>query len=143
LFFRLNGHRLHLPPLRTRPREIGDLARWFASSEALQGVSIEALLLLRRHSWPGNVRELEMCVRSSAGACIDGWLGADAVRHRWLERNVPDLPAATLRDGRAQVERQMLERALEDYGGNVTAASRALGISRQAFYKARRRSGLA
>ena len=144
LFFRLNGYRLHLPPLRSRPFEIADLASKFARSEGLHGVSTEAMTLLRRYGWPGNVRELEMCVRSAAASCAPGgMLEADAIRYRWLERGVTDIKAATLRAGRTDVERQMLERALEENGGNVTAASRALGISRQAFYKARRRVGLA
>jgi transcriptional regulator with PAS, ATPase and Fis domain len=48
----------------------------------------------------------------------------------------------TLRDRRRLAEREHLERVLERHGGNVTAAAKALAISRQAFYKALRRSGI-
>ncbi len=48
----------------------------------------------------------------------------------------------SLRSGRIAGERAALERALTESGGNVSRAARSLGLSRQAFYKAMRRTGL-
>lgn len=48
----------------------------------------------------------------------------------------------SLRSGRIAGERAALERALADNGGIVSHAARSLGLSRQAFYKALRRTGL-
>ena len=65
LFYRLNVFPIELPPLRSRPADIGPLARHFAHSEgpALRGYALEvddsAIARLEQHPWPGNVRELK------------------------------------------------------------------------------------
>jgi len=59
LYYRLAVFPIHLPPLRERMDDLGELARSFAAKFS-PGVSIsrDALATLGQHSWPGNVREL-------------------------------------------------------------------------------------
>jgi two-component system nitrogen regulation response regulator GlnG len=71
LFFRLNVVTVHLPPLRDRLDDVGDLARSFlvrAKREGLPEKSIDnaAVERLKAHSFPGNVRELENLLRRAA-----------------------------------------------------------------------------
>ncbi len=59
LFFRLAVARLLLPPLRERPEDIENLARYFWASHTVdQAFPEEVLGRLRSYAWPGNVREL-------------------------------------------------------------------------------------
>lgn len=64
LYYRLDVLTLHIPPLRDRPEDIGELAYFFLDyygnvlhKGALQ-LTEDALGILRRHPWPGNIREL-------------------------------------------------------------------------------------
>jgi transcriptional regulator with PAS, ATPase and Fis domain len=142
LFFRLNGHRVQLPPLRERPDMIAPLAAAIAASEGLAGVTPEALERLEAHDWPGNVRELEMCLRVAAAATAPGARIEAASLHIPEPSENRVTSDGSLKDHRHLAERDHLRRVLERHGGNVTAAAKALSISRQGFYKALRRAGL-
>ncbi len=141
LFHRLNGHRIHIRPLRERQAEIAPLARGIAHRMGLDGVSPDAIRLLERAPWNGNVRELEMMLRVLGSELGPGAsLTAEHVRSM-LPAVSEATPAGSLREQRLSAERARLTELLELHRGNVSAASRVLGISRQAFYKALRRTG--
>ena len=75
LFYRLNAIHIRVPPLRSRPEDIELLTQHFLDSYNRQlgkqnnGISPEAMELLKTYHWPGNVRELEHTIE--AGSC--GW----------------------------------------------------------------------
>ena len=61
LLWRLNGHHIHLPPLRERKEDIEELTRYFLEKERPQRnktFTPEGIEALKQHNWPGNVREL-------------------------------------------------------------------------------------
>ena len=141
LFHRLNGHRIQLRPLRERQDEIPALARSIAVRMGIGGIDDDAIALLERAPWSGNVRELEMLLRVlGSGLSADERLDAGRVRGA-LPAALETYPTGGLRESRLAAERSRLGELLQTHGGNVTAAARALGISRQAFYKALRRTG--
>lgn len=65
LFYRLNVLPIQLPALRERKNDIEALSRYFIDRfnqryrKQIQGLSEEAMNLLKTHRWPGNIRELE------------------------------------------------------------------------------------
>ncbi len=133
LYYRLNVIRLNIPPLRQRSRDIPLLADFFcrrygkAFGKPGARCSAESKELLTRHQWPGNVRELENAIQRavalSDGAQIEpGDLDA-----------VEPTPAAPeqFRAGTTvrEMERQLIQKTLEDTRGNRTQAARLLGIS--------------
>jgi DNA-binding NtrC family response regulator len=65
LYYRLNVVPIHMPPLRDRPEDIGDLVRHFlrvysdANDRTVCHVQPEAMAVLEQYAWPGNVRELQ------------------------------------------------------------------------------------
>ena len=143
LFYRLNGYRISLRPLRARPEEIGPLALEIARRCGLAGITGAALEMLQSSAWPGNVRQLEMALRVAAGQCaVGGWLERQHLESRQMEAG-DATTEETLRAGRIAGERATLLRALEEHGGVISQAARSLGLSRQGFYKALRRTGLA
>jgi two-component system nitrogen regulation response regulator GlnG len=74
LFYRLNGVRLHMPPLRERNGDIPLLILYFLHKIARQqqppqppkSIASSAVKALEKYSWPGNVRELESVMRRAA-----------------------------------------------------------------------------
>jgi transcriptional regulator of acetoin/glycerol metabolism len=148
LYYRLNGHHITLRPLRLRREEIDSLTQEMARGAGLGGIKLDALQLLESLPWPGNVRQLEMTIRLAATSCRPGGLLSRAALERLLDVSAVPLGAGpssgptTLRTGRTAAEREMLERTLADSGGVISHAARSLGISRQSFYKALRRTGL-
>jgi tetratricopeptide (TPR) repeat protein len=151
LFYRLSGHRLRIRPLRERPDDIAPIADEIAKHAELDGITMTAARVLERQSWPGNVRQLEMVVRLAASSCRPGTLIgqthlaphlSDWPSHNADSPSYAEVAGGGLRGNRLAGERIALERALLNSSGSVTKAARALGITRQSFYKAMRRAGL-
>jgi transcriptional regulator with GAF, ATPase, and Fis domain len=126
LYYRLAAFPIELPPLRDRPSDIRRLARYFLEKSlrelGKQGVTLsaEAETVLMDYSWPGNVRELENTMERVAILC-DEVVQPD------------DLPVTASGPSRPvlfkDIERNAIESALEENGGNRTRAARQLGIS--------------
>jgi DNA-binding NtrC family response regulator len=144
LLFRLNTVEIQVPPLRQRREDIPVLARHFLDRYArryrkpLSGFEEAAVRALLDHPWPGNVRELDHAIERSV-LMGDGALVRAA-----------DLGLRPSADGRASLEEMSLEevesflikKALQRFGGNVSQAATALGLSRSALYRRLQRYGL-
>jgi DNA-binding NtrC family response regulator len=144
LLYRLNTIEIHLPPLRERGNDILLLAEHFLRQHAsryrkvLRGFDGAALEMLSGHRWPGNVRELDHVVERSV-LMAEG----DLVRptHLWLKPESPG--TARIEDMSLEdVECFLIRKALARYGGNVSRAADALGLSRSALYRRLQRYGL-
>ena len=136
--------RIVLAPLRSRPEEIAPLTLNLTRASGCV-VTPAALRLLEGLPWPGNVRQLEMVVRLAlASAAMGGTLDTvHLLPHVGQPEQCNGVHGLTsLRDERLAAERNTLERVLQEHDGVVAEAARALGISRQSFYKALRRTGL-
>lgn len=137
LLFRLNTIEIPLPPLRDRKEDIPLLALHFLRQSAqryrknLHGFEPVALQLLLDHPWPGNVRELDHAVERAV-LLAEG----DQVRASDLGlRPVREAPFKMEEMGLEDVERVLIQKALARFGGNVSHASKALGLSRSALYR--------
>jgi DNA-binding NtrC family response regulator len=143
LLFRLNTIEIHLPPLRDRREDLPLLAAHFLRRHAaryrktLDGFDAEALQLLLAHPWPGNVRELDHAVERAVLLAAGPVVGAGdlALRAGAGGPRLEDLP---LED----VERVLIQKALQRAGGNVSQAAKALGLSRSALYRRIQAHGL-
>ncbi|HEX3560943.1 MAG TPA: sigma-54 dependent transcriptional regulator [Pyrinomonadaceae bacterium] len=138
LFFRLNTVEIHLPPLRERPEDIEALAEHFLRLYAhryrkeLRGFEAAAREALRRYAWPGNVRELDHVVqRAVLLARADEVKGVDLGLQPVREMGERRLEEMSLEE----VERLLIQKALKRFGGNVSQAAEALGLSRSALYR--------
>jgi DNA-binding NtrC family response regulator len=149
LYYRLCGHRIELAPLRSRPEEIGPIAAEIARASGC-GMTGGAVRLLEEQPWPGNVRQLEMIVRlamasAGGGSKIDTVQVVPHLRGSGLQGKPSargEAGLTSLRAERLAAEREILERVLRQCDGVVAEAARALGISRQSFHKAMRRTGI-
>lgn len=146
LYFRLKAATVVLPPLRERGQDALLLAEHFleAQRRTRPGLKLtpEARRALAAHDWPGNVRELANVVAAAAVLSHDGRI---APEH--LDLGGAAAAPAERADGgyHAQVEtfrRRLIERALGDCEGNLAAAARKLGVSRQFLSQFVRKYGL-
>ena len=71
VYHRINAFEIHLPPLRERGNDIDLLVNHFIRRQSskldrqVEGVSPEAMEIIREYQWPGNVRELQSVIRRS------------------------------------------------------------------------------
>jgi DNA-binding NtrC family response regulator len=149
LYYRLNVVTIEVPPLRERPDDVPVLAELFLARYGTRSegerpqLSAEAQAALRSHPWPGNVRQLENTLHR---ACILARGGALSVLDLDL-RDAPagppaEVPSTDLRATLARVERELIERAVRDHSGNLSAAGRALGVERNLLRYKLRKHGL-
>ncbi|HWD19294.1 MAG TPA: PEP-CTERM-box response regulator transcription factor [Verrucomicrobiae bacterium] len=143
LFYRLAVVQITLPPLRDREDDVRLLAQFFLQRFAAQsgkvGLSFdqEALRALSRHPWPGNVREMENCIRRAV-------IMAEGKRLtvKDLELGQAASPAATLKDAREELERDMIQGALRRHAGRIAPAAQELGVSRPTLYDLMEKLGI-
>lgn len=138
LYYRLNVIPLSVPPLRSRPRDIDLLARFFVevsahlNGKAPKRLSDGALTKLKQWHWPGNVRELENVIERSVLTSMADEIIADEV-----SINGFDAATATREDGAtfspgmtiSEAERRLIMKTLEYTNQNRTRAAQMLGIS--------------
>jgi len=148
LYYRLSVVPIRMPPLRERPEDIRPLAEYFLEEFCRRNnfrpkrIEPEVFAALRNYRWPGNVRELRNLIERIAILAPADGITAESIP---LEIRLPrdnGLPSS-LEATRAQAERDLLRQALEQAGGNVSAAARALGIERTRLHKRIRALGLA
>ena len=155
LYYRLAVITLRVPPLRVRLGELGALLEHFLAGAA-QRLKVEprafspaALEALRAHSWPGNLRELENAVERVLVLAPEprGPVGAEELAFLGEETrdDARELAARALALGLSVevLERAMIEEALVEQRGNLSAAARQLGLSRRAldYRRSRDRAG--
>jgi DNA-binding NtrC family response regulator len=150
LFYRLNLITIRLPPLRERRSDIPLLARHIAASVAdgygLGEVTLtaQALQWLAAQPWPGNIRQLKQTLERTLLLAGKNQLSqADFVAAGQADDGVAAQRLGV--DGMTleQVERHMIEQALQQHTGNISRVARALGLSRTALYRRLERHGLA
>ncbi|HUI42008.1 MAG TPA: sigma-54 dependent transcriptional regulator [Terriglobia bacterium] len=144
LFFRLNTVEVRMPPLRERREDIPVLAAHFLGQhaaryhKAVAGFSEAALRALLAHPWPGNVRELDHTVERAVLMTNSNLIAAFDLGLEPPAESSARVEEMSLED----VERFLIQKALERYEGNVSQAAAALGLSRGALYRRLERYGL-
>ncbi len=149
LYFRIAVNIIRVPPLRERGKDIALLARAFSHRYSLATgkpkpvLEDETLDLFSTYCWPGNVRELKNTVMAITDTCENPVAISDLPEHftRAIRRH--SSAGYTVQPGLKAVvnnaEIDMIKSSLESTGGNVAAAARLLGISRQSLqYKIRK-----
>jgi DNA-binding NtrC family response regulator/tetratricopeptide (TPR) repeat protein len=137
LYYRLNGIRLEVPPLRERPGDIGLIGRHLLDRACLEAgkrvtLSEEAWARLIAHPWPGNVSELKSVMDRTVALAGDGErLSAEEVHFQPTVRapisgTTERTGVRTLRRSGDPEERNRIVDALRANGGNQSEAARSL-----------------
>ena len=152
LYYRIHVLKVEMPSLRDRVEDIPLLAEHLlarAAREAGREAPVlphEVTAALSAHDWPGNVRELENEMRRLVVLSPER-VELSSLSATVLEGGSPEPPRPLIVEGdlRATVaafERDAIEGALREAGGNKSQAARALGISRFALQRKLEKFGL-
>jgi DNA-binding NtrC family response regulator len=137
LLFRLNTIEIRVPALRERREDIPPLAQHFLRQHAqryrkgIGGFEAGALRALIDHPWPGNVRELDHAVERAVLMSLGETIRPGDLALRRSGDGSPPLAEMSLEE----VEGLLVRKAMARFGGNVSQAARALGLSRSALYR--------
>lgn len=142
LMFRINTVEIEIPPIRDRPEDIEEFVRHFLNSYKLKyhkshlTIDKEALDMLNSHLWPGNVREIQHTMER-------GVIMSDGNDIKIDDFN---LSKATVQPGNndigefdslnlQEIEKVLVEKAIEKHQGNISKAAKELGLTRAALYR--------
>lgn len=172
LFYRLNVFPLEAPPLRERREDIPALVQHFISrfnveeGKRVAGAAPETMEMLVAHDWPGNVRQLENAIYRAIVLSDGPYLQlhdfpaisgvAMPVPAEALPAPAPasapaiEMPPAPVQilDARGHlrtledIERDLIQHAIEVYAGHMSEIARRLGIGRSTLYRKVREQGL-
>lgn len=159
LFYRLNVIPVQLPPLRDREDDALQLARHFLKLKSdenqknFKSFDKAAEQKIRQYDWPGNIRELQNIIENIV-VINDGELITDSMLSVIISNSPegrssapqspvsikeqaftqPNDPATTIRP-LWQVERDAIESAIQQCGGNIPLAAAWLGVSASTIYR--------
>lgn len=145
LLYRINTIQIEVPPLRNRKEDIPGLASFFLHRFAVKynktGVTLhrDAVAKMQEYAWPGNVRELEHTIEKalilSDNRVIDS---SDLFLRSQHKQKGNDFENVTLEE----MEQVLIERAMRNYGNNISAIAKELGVSRPTLYSKIKKYGL-
>lgn len=144
LYHRINEFTIYMPQLRERGNDIFLFADLFirqANAELqrqVDGLDAAAAELLVQHSWPGNLRELNNVVKRAVLLARGRQITAAELQQAMgpvRQNAVPTLHNEA-------DERQRIEEALRQTGGNKAKAARLLGIDRKTIYNKMEKWGM-
>jgi len=156
LYYRLNAHHIHIPPLRERINDIELLMHTFVCAMAKKmnrkapEPTTELMALLRAYPFPGNIRELQAMVADAVSSQQDGRLqlacfkkhmaaniraGQALLPESVVLASPEDLPENVPFPTLKQITAKWVELAVKRANGNQTAAAHLLGISQPALSK--------
>ncbi len=137
LYYRINVFPILLPPLRQRKEDIPDLVAHFLCRQEMDPHDIDprAMQMLLQYDWPGNIRELENLLERAAimsGRQLITPVDLPAHLHSEQTQTAPrssdEFPTLD------EMEKSMIQKALQRCLGNKTLAARMLGITRRQLY---------
>jgi len=143
LYYRLNVIPIELPPLRERTQDIPILVEHYLKKSIVdnelnpKSIERDALDLLTSHFWPGNIRELRN-ILERLSILVPG----DVIRGKDVKDTLQGFKKANemaergdLKHAKDEFERQYIIKTLQNFEGNVSRASKALGIERTHLYR--------
>lgn len=140
LYYRLNVVQITIPPLRERPEDVEALLEYYLDYfcheyGVSKRLSLEVRDVFRRYQWPGNVRELRNLVENLVVSTPDERITMEHLPRRMVEgvmgSGQPQVVVTgimPLRAARAELERQLLTKAVETFG-SLRRAARYLGMN--------------
>lgn len=152
LYYRLQTHQVHLPPLRKRLEDLPFLVDMLLDKAAkklnkkIPRYPKELLPLLKCYSYPGNVRELETMIFDAVSKNKTGTIPLDTFQGRiFKDRSQSEQPSLTTGEEKniftrleelptlSEANQQLIKEAIHRGYGNQTLAARILGITQPAL----------
>jgi DNA-binding NtrC family response regulator len=147
LYYRVNVHHVHLPPLRERTGDIGPLVEHFLArygrGAGVDRCSTTAMDVLLAYSYPGNVRQLEHIVQRAVATARSSEITPDDLPEELLAEPASAVPPeGTVAAAREKAEREMIVATLARNLGEIGAAARELQVSRTTMWRLMKKHGI-
>jgi len=139
LLYRINTVEITLPLLRERIDDIPLLIDHFLLQFAhkykknIKGISSVAMKKLRQYNWPGNVRELQHAVERAVILSESKILQPNDFMLKAPQNAGND--GALVTYNIEDIERDVIQKALRKYDGNISQAAKELGLTRASLYR--------
>ncbi|WP_226390457.1 sigma-54-dependent transcriptional regulator [Penaeicola halotolerans] len=149
LLYRINTVEIYLPPLRERQDDIPTLCDHFLKMycqkyrKNQKEFSVSAQNLLQKYPWPGNIRELQHALERAVIMSDDDVLDSRDfffLSGKPVAQDAPESSANNL--NLEDVERNVIQRAIDKNGGNISKAAKELGLTRASLYRRLEKYGL-
>lgn len=143
LYYRLNVIPINLPPLRERKQDIPILVEHYLKKSITENnlsskkLENEAITVLVNHFWPGNIRELKNVIERLSIMVPNENITSKDVKESLVgfKKANEMIARGDLKSAKDEFERQYIFKTLQTCEGNVTKASKILGIERTHLYR--------
>lgn len=142
LFFRLNVVELIVPPLRDRLQDLPLLVDYFIEQfqikipNSVSSISKDTLQIFLNHRWEGNIRELKNVIEHAMIYCDGREIQPKHLPSKMItsvdsngEKSDFNSNNLSIKQGRVELERRLIIKALEETKGNKTQAAELLELS--------------
>lgn len=148
LFYRLNVHRVHMPPLRERGEDLRLLTDHFLArfgpAAGVERYSDEVWTLLSAYDYPGNVRQLEHMIQRAVAIAQGSELRPEDLPEEVVApRAAPAAQEGTVAAARERADKATIAATLARHGGEIGAAARELQVSRTTMWRLMKKYGIA
>ena len=146
LYYRINTVHIALPPLRERKEDIVPLAELFISQfsekyhRQVSGLDESAKTALEAERWSGNIRELQNRIEKAVILSEGTMLTGNDIQQDQPKSASP--ASGALRSMSDEEEEMIVREAVQRCNGNISAAAKALGVSRPTLYAKMKKYGL-
>jgi two-component system response regulator HydG len=146
LYYRLHIIPIYLPPLRERKEDIPLLVNHFLKkltselNKPAKQITESVMERFISYHWPGNIRELENVLERAVVLCDREFIDIkdlpilNSAASEKLPSDVLDRFRLNLNDTLATIEKQLIERAMNETAGNKSQAAKLLGIQTSLLY---------
>ncbi|WP_084280960.1 sigma-54 interaction domain-containing protein [Alkaliphilus transvaalensis] len=144
LYYRLNVMMIEVPPLRDRMDDIELLVKslldklTYKLGSYVEGISEDALEMIKTYKWPGNVRELENILERAINLVDEGYILLEHLPKQLLNKDetlkISSAPIEKLSERIERTEKEAIIQCLEYTKGNKQKTAELLGISRSNLY---------
>ncbi|MFT6827648.1 MAG: two-component system response regulator HydG, partial [Roseivirga sp.] len=146
LLYRINTVEIHLPPLRDRQDDIILLAEHFVKvycdkyRKERKKLAASTLKKLQKYSWPGNIRELQHAIERAIIMGEGNHLMPEDFF--FLVQKQDAVGEAADNFNLDEVEKNVILKAINKHGGNISKAAKELGLTRASLYRRLEKHGL-
>ncbi len=146
LLYRINTVEITLPLLSDRIDDIPLLVEHFLQQFAhkykknIKSISSTAMKKLRQYNWPGNVRELQHSVERAVILSESKILQPNDFMLKSQQSTGDEVTLSTYNI--EDMERNVIQKALRKYNGNISQAAKELGLTRASLYRRLEKYGL-
>jgi len=143
LYYRLNTVTVDIPPLRDRKDDIPILVKYIRGKIGRKlnknniGIDKKVLKVLCDYNWPGNIRELENVIESAILLSKNNKINIEVIPENIKRFKSNDLHIKDNKEVNSLmgIEKEVIFKVLKEVNGNISKASRVLGIDRSTLYR--------